>query len=494
MSTHANDAHDIEQDTEPAMIDADEGEEVAQDEDATMESDAEDALDGTQQEIQMHNDSIAHFDIHNDSIFSIAQHPRLSNIVATGAGDETGYVFQVPIDDFVQQNKTTPTGQLRSSIKPLATLSGHTDSINALAFTSPAGEYLLSAGLDGQLRAWRDKSANQSGTSWTELGTAREVDEIEWLAPCPSPSKSNMVALGGSDGSVWIYKVDASDKSSPLSFINSFFLHSGRCTAGVWTPDGSLLATVDEEGGFYVWDAFGDAAAVGIVDPPGGNTVVGLTAADERFKVEGGLFSVAIAPSGTIAAVGGAEGQIRIVGLPRMATDSSATAGVKSGAGAKAKTGGSKQSGGPKGGEVSAGQAGQILASIQAQSESVETLAFSPNSAIPLLAAGSVDGSIAFFDIKSNFSLRKHLKGAHEDEAVVKVDFIGPAGSQAWTLTSCGLDGVVRRWDSRGGANTTSNQMLGEYKGHRGGGEGGGVLGFVQGGNDGRFIITAGDE
>ena len=493
MSGHDPNSEDMEQDIEPAMIDADEGEEVAQDEDAGMDSGEDDIVDGNQQEIHMQNDSAAHFDFHEDSIFSIAQHPKLSSIVATGAGDDKGYIFCIPTDGS-NQAKPAYHNKPRDSLKPLATLSGHTDSVNALAFTLPAGEYLLSAGLDGKLFAWKDSSSDQSGSAWAGIGSVREVDEIEWLAPCPNPSMANAVALGGSDGSVWIFKVDQSDESAPLSFVNSFFLHTGRCTAGAWTPDGTLLATVDEEGSFYVWDAFGDAAAAGMVDPPGGNTVVGLNTSDERFKVEGGLFSVAVSPTGTIAAVGGAEGHIRIVGLPRITSHPSATAGIKGGAGAKVKAGGSKQDSGPKGGEVSAGQAGQILASIQAQSESVETLAFSHNPAIPLLAAGSVDGSIAFFDTKNNFSMRKHLKGAHEDQAVVKVDFAGFTGSQAWTLTSCGLDGVVRRWDSRGGASVTSNQMCGEYRGHRGGGEGGGVLGFVQGGGDGRFIVTAGDE
>ena len=492
MSAGKDEVDNVEHEEEAAMVDADEGEEVAPDEDAAMDSGAE-SEDQQDSEIQLRNDSVAHFDAHTDSIFAIAQHPVYHNIIATGAGDDTGYVFSIPAPDSPQYSKSS-SSEPRPSLESLATLSGHTDSPNALTFTLPNGEYLLSAGLDGQLRAFQDTSSSKTGTAWTFLAHAREVDEINWLAPCPDPNRPNIVALGGSDGSVWIYKIDASDSSSPLVFVNSFFIHTAPCTAGAWTPDGTLLATVAEDGSFYVWDVFGDAAATGIVEPPGGNTVVGLTVDDERFKVEGGLYSVAIAPNGAIAAVGGAEGQIRIIGLPRMISDANATASVKGGAGSKSKAGGSKQAPGPKGGDVSAGQAGVILASIQAQSEGVETLSFSPNPQIPLLAAGSVDGSIAFFDTKSNFSLRKHLKGAHEDQAVIKVEFVGPTGPQAWTLTSCGNDGVVRRWDARGGNNMTTNQILSEYKGHRGGGEGGGILGFVQGGGDGRYIVSAGDE
>ena len=54
------------------------------------------------------------------------------------------------------------------------------------------------------------------------------------------------------------------------------------------------------------------------------------------------------------------------------------------------------------------------------------------------------------------------------------------------------MDGVVRRWDTRGASNASSGMgLIGEWKGHRGGGEGGGVLGFVVG--DGK-IVTAGDD
>ncbi|KAL9048347.1 MAG: hypothetical protein Q9162_007766, partial [Coniocarpon cinnabarinum] len=433
LSNPDNDAHDG-QDGEPAMVDADEIEEVEPDGDAAMDSasDEEDTpvaenadhlAEGA--EIQLQNDSVAHFDQHMDSIFCIAQHPVDPNIIATGAGDDTGYIFSLPSSESSQYSKTNSTTP-RPSIQAVAKIEGHTDSLNALTFTLPNGDYFLSAGLDGQLRAYKNTASANAQGSWKFLGSVKEVDEINWLAPCPNPANPNTIALGGSDGSVWVYSIDANaaNGNSPLLFINSFFLHTDSCTAGAWTPDGKLLATTSQDGSFYVWDVFGDAAAAGVVQPPGSNSVVGLTEADERFNVDGGLYSLAISPTGTIAAVGGEGGNVRIVGLPRLAeATADATVSAKGGAGAKTKVGGGKKEGGPKGGETSAGQAGHILASLQAQSESIETLAFSPNAAIPLLAVGSVDGSIAFFDTKSNFSLRKHLKGAHDDMAVTKVEF-----------------------------------------------------------------------
>jgi ribosome assembly protein SQT1 len=52
---------------------------------------------------------------------------------------------------------------------------------------------------------------------------------------------------------------------------------------------------------------------------------------------------------------------------------------------------------------------------------------------------------------------------------------------------------VLRRWDVRGGTAAAQQGFLGEWKGHRGGGEGGGILGFVQGGG-GKRVVTAGDD
>jgi ribosome assembly protein SQT1 len=128
---------------------------------------------------------------------------------------------------------------------------------------------------------------------------------------------------------------------------------------------------------------------------------------------------------------------------------------------------------------------------LQAQTDGIETLAFAPPP-LTLLAAGSVDGSIALFDSAHRFAVRRHIKEAHEDYSVVKVEFVKNSRTGGWLLTSCGMDGVVRRWDTRGGTGMANSGFVGEWKGHRGDGEGGGVLGFVQG--DGSRIVTVGDD
>lgn len=464
-------------DDEAAMLDPDEAaEEIEDDGDAAMDSGDEDDQMQDGEELFLQNDSSAHFDKIPDAIFAIAQHPLLPNLVAVGGseGEDAGgigYIFDstpTPVERPVlpeSYNSGPPVPVERNGIEALFTLTGHTDSINALAFTLPKGEFLLSGGLDGKLRAY---TGNGKGGKWAFATEAQEVEEINWLLPSPHPEYPNTVAFGGNDGSVWVYT--AMEKE--LQIVQSFFMHTGSCTAGSWSSDGKLLATVSEDGSLYVWDVFGEAAGAGVGD--GGQYVVGLTAEDQRFAVEGGLFSVGISPAGAFVVVGGAGGSIKVVGLPRLGGGSASTGGKTGKGGKKAAVG-----------AATTGQAGQILADLNAQGDGIETIAFAPPP-LTLFATGSVDGSIALYDSAHRFAVRRHIKEAHEDFSVVKVEF-----GQGWELTSCGMDGVVRRWDTRGGTAVANSGFLKEWKGHRGGGEGGGVLGFVQGGSR---IVTAGDD
>lgn len=473
------------------MLDAADAEEVVEEEQGDVAMDSGDEDDEPVEEIALQNDSVAHFDAHKDSIFCIAQHPTNPAIVATGGGDDLAYIYEAvpaPKPVLPPSFESNPQPIERKSLQPLAKLEGHTDSVNAVAFSLPDGAFAITAGLDGRINVFTTPT---STSPTTKVATAQEVEEINWLSPCPHPSNPNTFALGASDGSVWVYSIDPTS-STPLNIVQAFYLHTAPCTAGAWTADGKLLATVSEDSSLYVWDVFGDAAAAGLTDPSstgGGQTVVGLTASDERFNVDGGLYSVAISPGGALVAVGGAEGQIRVVGLPRFGVAAGAAGTSKGGAGAKAKAGGGKQAP-AKAGTAASGQAGVILAALGAQSDGVETLAFSQPPQT-LLAAGSVDGSVALFDVAHNFAVRRHIKEAHEEEAVIKVDFV--KSERGWLLTTCGNDGVVRRWDTRGGTAASGQGFAGEWRGHRGGGEGGGILGFVQG-QDGKQIVTAGDD
>ncbi|KAM4065391.1 ribosome biogenesis protein Sqt1 [Hirsutella rhossiliensis] len=493
-----------EEDMDEMLAADDAAEEVAEandDGDVAMDSDNE-------EEVVLQNDSIAYFDLPPDSLFAIAQHPLHLALVAVGgsAGPEdnapgAGWLLDTaaapsrPVLPASYASDPAAAAAPRATMTQLASLfalDGHSDSINALCWTLPRGDVLVSGGLDGRVRAWKvDVRADGAGGDGAQgvavalLGEAREVEEVNWLAACPSPAHPDAIALGASDGSVWVYAVDPSDPAAPLQIVQSYFLHTGSCTAGAWTPDGQLLATVADDSSLYVWDVWGLAAGQGLVGD-NGMTAVSLTASDQRFEVEGGLYSVAIDPKGAFVAAGGAGGAIKIVSLPRLASPGSTTSQSRP-----------QAARGAKGSAADPSTGGQILASLHTQGESVETLAVAVTSTSPpttLVAAGSVDGSIAVYDANRRFAVRRHIVGAHEDHSVVCLDFV--PGS--WLLTSCGMDGVVRRWDLRAGGATGSSAaadagLLKEWRGHRGDGEGGGVLGFVQG-QTGERVVTAGDD
>lgn len=463
------------------MLDADEAaEEIIDDGDAAMDSGDDGQDDEMMEEIAMQNDSSAHFDAFNDSIFCIASHPTHPQLIAVGGseGEDAGgigYLFDstpAPRPVLPESYNNSPQPVERNSLRSLSTITGHTDSINALTFTLPAGEALLTGGLDGKLAAWIPVQASKPIGPWKLLGEAKEVDEINWISACPAPEYPNTIALGANDGSVWVYTIDTQNPDDALQIVQSYFLHTSACTAGAWSADGKLLATVSEGGDLYVFDPFGAAAAAGVTASAGSQAIIALTSADQRFAVEGGLFSVAIAPSGSFLIVGGQGGAMKVVGLPILAAPTSGKP-TKGRAAPKQK--------------ASASQAGVILADLNSQTSSIESLAFAPPPST-LFAAGSTDGSIALFDSAYRFATRRHIKEAHEEYAVVKIAF---SKKDPKVLISAGMDGVVRAWNTQGGTAVANHGFMAEFRGHRGEGEGGGVLGFVE--NDGR-VVTAGDD
>jgi len=492
MSTSKNQAQD-DGDSEPELLAEDDALEEFEDGDADVAMDSD-----NDEEATLVNDSIAYFDAHKDSVFAIAQHPVIPSLIATGGseGDADdapgkGYIFDTsaaearPLLPASYSSDPSAASRQNPQLSPLFAIDGHSDSINTLTFTLPTGDYLVTGGLDGRVRAYAVSASPGSPPQFRFVAESQEVPEVNWLASCPSPSHPNTVALGASDGSVWVYTLEGSE----LQITQSYFLHTAASTAGTWTPDGNLLATVSEDASLYVWDVWGVAAGKGLATD-NGMTVLSLTAADARFAVDGGLFSVAVSPTGAVLAAGGAGGAVKIVSLPRLSATTAPT---------------QKQA--QKGGRAKAAeattQAGVVLASLQVQSDGVETLAFGPTAATPLLATGSVDGSVAVFDTSRSFALRRHLVAAHDGEAVVRVEWVrspSGAGQSQWLLTSAGMDGVVRRWDLRGATATphaagaaAAAGLVKEWRGHRGGGEGGGVLGFVQG-ETGERLVTAGDD
>ena len=203
MSAHKphQEMSDDESEDEAAMLGADEAEEEIEDNDDDVQMDSGDEEMQEDEVILLQNDSIAHFDKHTDSIFCIAQHPTRPEIVATGGGDDLGYVWETtppPGPVLPTSYESNPQPRERKGQEIVAKLDGHKDSINGITFTLPKGEYVVTAGLDSQVRVWHDKKGD--GKSWTFLAEASEdVEDINWIAPCPSAEHPNAIALATVD-------------------------------------------------------------------------------------------------------------------------------------------------------------------------------------------------------------------------------------------------------------------------------------------------------
>lgn len=139
------------------------------------------------------------------AMFALALHPTFPNppLAVSGGQDDLGYLF-CPL----------PPGEgsfTRDTFHPI-TLTGHTDSVVAAAFSTD-GEYVATGGMDGRVRVWRHarpkrgpaaNAAEGSADAWKywEFVTSLEAGEVSWLQWHP---KGPVLAAGCEDASVWLW-------------------------------------------------------------------------------------------------------------------------------------------------------------------------------------------------------------------------------------------------------------------------------------------------
>lgn len=165
------------------------------------------------------DDSIQGFFEHGDSVFSIATSPTNPNLCATGGGDDIGYLWDV------------------SSGAKLGTLTGHTDSITSIEFSSD-GNYLASAGMDGLIRIWKVPTA--------EFVTVLEAgSEVMWISWHP---KGLVLLAGTSDSTLWMWSLPRGDVMYVMAG------HTDSVTDGSWTGDGKQIVSCSADGSIILWD------------------------------------------------------------------------------------------------------------------------------------------------------------------------------------------------------------------------------------------------
>lgn len=263
-------AEEVDDDLGPAPEEDDENGDGNDD----MDVDENDTL-----EIDLANNSWTYFDKHQDSVFTVFQHPTLPMVV-TGGGDNTAYMW------------TTHTQPPRF----VGELLGHKESVVCGGFTGD-GKFVVTADMNGFIQVFK---SSKGGQKWTKFGDLEEVEEVLWLTVHASLP---YFAFGAPDGSVWVYQIDES--SQQLEQVMSGFSHTLECNGGVFvataTADELTLVTISEDGSIVNWNAFT------------GSVNYKLQPHDDFKGVESPWVSVKTHKN--VIAVGARDGQLAIINL-----------------------------------------------------------------------------------------------------------------------------------------------------------------------------------
>jgi angio-associated migratory cell protein len=162
----------------------------------------------------------ASWSVHTDSVYCVAFHPKKNDTIASGGGDEVGYILTAGQEE------------------PVAKLEGHKDSINAAAF-SHDGKYLALASLDATVSIW-DPEKGKQHTSFD--GPGESVECFVWHDRGP------VLFAGCGDGTGWLWNVQTKSTMMVLSG------HSERINDAVFSTDGKKIITVSDDATLRVWD------------------------------------------------------------------------------------------------------------------------------------------------------------------------------------------------------------------------------------------------
>lgn len=194
-------------------------EEINVDEEDLPEADDEDEVDDSVHTFTGLDDSVHTFTGHDGEVYTVACSPSDPALVATGAGDDKGFLWRLCEGD-----------------RPFE-LKDHSDSVSCVSFSSD-GQLLASGSFDGFIRVWDISSGN------VECKRIETGSGIEWVRWHP---RGRFVLAGSKDNTVWMWW-HAGDT------VYSYSGHSDTVTCGDFTPDGKTICTGSDDASLRIWN------------------------------------------------------------------------------------------------------------------------------------------------------------------------------------------------------------------------------------------------
>ncbi|KAK7343791.1 hypothetical protein VNO77_12826 [Canavalia gladiata] len=227
--------------------------------------DADDASEYEDEEVD-DDDYVHKFTAHTGELYSVACSPTDARLVATGGGDDRGFLWNIGQGDWAFE------------------LQGHKESVTSLAF-SHDGQHLASGSLDGIIKVW-DVSGNLEARRLEGPG-----EGIEWLRWHP---RGPILLAGSEDFMVWMWN------TNHAALLNTFVGHGGSVTCGDFTPDGKKICTGSNDATLRVWN------------PSSGETI--HVVQGHPYHNEG-LTCLAINSTSMLALTGSKDGSVHIVNI-----------------------------------------------------------------------------------------------------------------------------------------------------------------------------------
>lgn len=257
--------------------------------------------------------------------------------------------------------------------------------------------------------------------TWEFLTELQGPDEVMWLQWHP---RGPALLAGSKDSTLWLWQLPSGET------MQVFAGHNDVVQTGQFTPDGKRILSGAADGTLILWD------------PRAPTPIWKITPEDGRFAMQGGITSLSVNSSSTVAVVGGADGEIRIVNLTK----------------------------------------GEIVGALEGhqEGESIEAIEFlelaTGGAGLTVVVTAGTDGKACVWDL-STMRLRCTLE--HKD-AITSL-LVHPV-PKTHLITSASADRTLRTWDARTGT------LVKEHSGHRGPVLTGALA------NNGSVIVSGGDE